>query len=67
MKTKNFPLVDPSNLWLSCFNCSSDMYDFYYQKSDNEAGNGKYYASCECCGMRTYFDFKKGSDAENSN
>lgn len=62
MTDKTFPLVDPKNLWLSCFNCYQDLYSFEAVPSGNATGRGAFYACCESCGIRTFFDFIK---AEN--
>ena len=63
----DFPKVEKNNLWLSCFNCSQDLYDFDFFESKNADGNGKFYACCESCGMRTFFDFVGAENAENVN
>jgi hypothetical protein len=57
MPDKKFPLVDPDNLWLSCFNCYRDQYGFFFFKSENAAGRGRYFMRCEECSMKTFFDF----------
>jgi hypothetical protein len=64
MKNDNFPLIETDNLWISCFNCYQDLYDFEAFESENPAGKGKFYACCESCGMRTFFDF---IEADNGN
>lgn len=66
MTDKTFPLVDPENLWLSCFNCYQDLYSFEAVPSGNATGRGAFYACCESCGMKTFFDFTGESHAAHA-
>ena len=64
---QDFPLVARDNLWLSCFNCYQDYYEFSFFDSGNASGRGKYYMACDTCGHRTFFDFIGADNAENTN
>jgi len=64
---KDFPLVARDNLWLSCFNCYQDHYDFDFFKSKNPDSPGKYYMACDSCGYHTFFYFTEADNAENTN
>ena len=67
MQNQNFPLVEKNNLWLSCFNCYQDLYGFDFFESDNAKSRGRFYACCESCGMRTFFDFIETDNAAQTN
>ena len=67
MENKAYPIVDSKNAWLTCFNCYQDNYDFYYHATDNAPSNGKYFMTCESCGMRTFFDLIGDNNAKNTN
>jgi hypothetical protein len=58
----DFPKIDSSAKIVSCFNCYQDLYDFYAVPSGNAAGRGAFYACCESCGMRSFFDFIEADD-----
>lgn len=62
---KNFPVIDDAEVLISCFNCYNDIYHPYFFKSGNAPGRGQYFASCECCGYRNFFDFGAKNNAKN--
>jgi len=66
---KKFPLVDKENLFLTCFNCYQDQYDFFFFKTENAIGRGKYFFCCDSCSSKTFFDFTEethGNIQENA-
>ena len=66
MQQTYFPSVSRENLVLSCFNCYQDHVNPYFFESENANGRGKYFTTCECCGMRTFFDFLEDTNAKLS-
>lgn len=58
----NFPQINRSEKTISCFNCYQDLFDFDAIETKNPTGRGKFYACCETCGMKTYFDFTEAKN-----